>query len=76
MDRSLATVREAHQKVLTTAAALKEEIERLSCPLPQSWAAVWVRSKSRDCWPHESMKCKKRCCHVQFSEVHTMPQLV
>ena len=54
----------------------QDEIERLSCPLPWSWAAVQARSKSRDYQPHESMECKKRHHHVQFSEIHTMPQLV
>ena len=37
LERSLAKVREAHQKVLATAATLEEEIEWLSCPLVRSW---------------------------------------
>ena len=37
------------QKVLVTAAALKGEMERPSCPLPQSWSEVRARSKSKDC---------------------------
>ena len=36
IGRSLAIVREAHQKVLAVAAALEGEIERLSHPIPQS----------------------------------------
>ena len=49
IERSLATVREAHQKALAVAAALEGEIERLSHPLLQSQPEVRVRSKSRDC---------------------------
>ena len=71
IGRSLATVREAHQKVLATAAALEGEIERLSHPLPQSWLEVRGRSKSKDCWMHGSMEYKRRCCQVQFSDSPT-----
>ena len=48
VERSLATVHEAHQKVLAVVATLEEEIERLSC----TWGCLEtrVRSKSRDCW--------------------------
>ena len=35
-ERSLAEVREAHQKALTMVATLDEEIEQLSCPLTRS----------------------------------------
>ena len=49
MERSLAKVREAHQKALAMAAALKEEIEQLSCPLIRSQPEVWAHSKNRDC---------------------------
>ena len=35
VEKSLATVREAHQKVLAAAATLEGEIERLSHPLPR-----------------------------------------
>ena len=47
VERSLATVCEAHQKALAMAATLKEEIERLS----HTWGCseMRVRSKSRDC---------------------------
>ena len=64
VERSLATVREAHQKVLATVAALKGEIERLSHPLPQSWLEVRVRSKSRNCWACRTMERKRRHCQV------------
>ena len=40
MERSLANVREAHQKALAMAAALEEEIEQLSCLLVRSWTEV------------------------------------
>ena len=46
VERSLATVCEAHQKALAMAATLKEEIERLSCT--QNCSEMRVRSKSRD----------------------------
>ena len=48
-------MREAHQKVLAVAAALKGEIERLSCPLSQSQPEVKARSKvktAQDAWIH------------------------
>ena len=45
VERSLATVHEAHQKVLATAATLEEEIERLSHT--QNHLEVRARSKSR-----------------------------
>ena len=35
VEWSLANMREAYQKALATAAALEEEIERLTCPLSQ-----------------------------------------
>ena len=60
VERSLATVREGHQKALTTAAALEGEIERLSHPLPQSQPQVRARSKSRDCWTCGAMEHKRR----------------
>ena len=37
VERSLAEVREAHQKALAMATALEEEIEWLSHPLVRSW---------------------------------------
>ena len=68
IEKSLALIREAHQKVLATAAALKGEIERLSCPLPQSWPEVRARSKSRDCQMQGAAECKRRHCQVQFTD--------
>ena len=47
VERSLATVCEAHQKALATVATLEEEIERLSCT--QNCSQSRARSKSRDC---------------------------
>ena len=54
MERSLAKVREAHQKALVMAAALEEEIEQLTHPLIRSQSEVWAHSKSRDCCVHRS----------------------
>ena len=71
VERSLATVREAYQKVLAVAAALEGEIERLSHPLPQSWLEVRARSKSRDCWMHGAMEHKRRHHQVQFGSSPT-----
>ena len=65
-------MREAHQKVLAMAAALEGEIERLSCPLPQSRPEVRVRSKSKDCQTHESTEHKRRHCQVQCSNSPTL----
>ena len=47
IERSLAMVHEAHQKVLATVFTLKEEIERLNCTWAHSQSRA--RSKSRDC---------------------------
>ena len=49
VERSLAKVREAHQKALATVATLEEEIEWVNCPLIRSQPEVWAHSKSRDC---------------------------
>ena len=65
MERSLAKVREAHQKALAMAATLEEEIEWLSCPLTRSQPEVQVHSKSRDCQVHGSRGQKRRHCQVQ-----------
>ena len=65
-QRSLATIREAHQKALAMAATLEEEIERLS----QTWnhLEVRVRSKSRDRWGCSREEQKRRCHQVQFED--------
>ena len=65
VERSLAKVREAHQKVLAMVAALEEEIQQLSHPLIRSQPEVWAHSKSRDCRVHRSRGQKRRCCQVQ-----------
>ena len=66
VERSLATICEAHQKALAMVATLKEEIERLShtwnCP------EVRVRSKSRDCQGYSKEEQKRRCHQVQFED--------
>ena len=71
IEKSLAPIREAHQKALATAAALEGEIERLSCPLPQSWPEVRTRLKSRDCWMHGATESKRRHCQVHFTNSPT-----
>ena len=60
MARSLDPIREAHQKALAAAAALKGEIKMLSCPLLQSQLEARMRSKSRD--------RKRRHHQVQFTD--------
>ena len=54
IERSLANVKEAHQKALVTVAALEEEIEQLSCPLIRSQPEVKTHSRSRDHQIHGS----------------------
>ena len=68
IEKSLAPIREAHQKTLATAAALKGEIERLSFPLPLSQPEVRVRSKSRDCQMHGVTEIKRRHHQVCFTD--------
>ena len=70
MERSLAKVREAHQKALAMVAALEEEIEWLSCPLVRSWPEVQAHSRSRDCHVCRSRGCKRRHCQVQPEDCH------
>ena len=62
VERSLAKVREAHQKALTTVVTLEEEIQQLSCPLVRSWPEVWAHSKSKDHHVHRSRGWKRRHC--------------
>ena len=64
VERSLANVREAHQKALAMVAALEEEIEWLSHPLTRSQPEVQMLSKSRDCQVHGSRGWKWRCHQV------------
>ena len=70
VEGSLAKVREIHQKALTMAAALEEEIEWLSCPYVRSWSEVWAHSRSRDCHRCRSRGQKRRCCQVQPEDCH------
>ena len=65
-------MREAHQKALAMVATLKEEIERLSCPLTWSWPEVRAQSKSRDWWACGVMGQKRRYHHV-WPEHHPAP---
>ena len=65
MERSLANMREAHQKALATVAVLEEEIEQLSHPLIRSWPEVQAHSKSRDHCVHGSRGQKRRHHQVQ-----------
>ena len=72
LEQSLANVREAHQKALATAAALEEEIERLSHPLFQRQPEVrGSYGRSKDCRAYGSTECKKRCHQVSFSDTLT-----
>ena len=70
VERSLATIHEAHQKVLAAVAALKGEIKRLSCT--QTCPEVRARSKSKDHQEHSRVEQKKRHHQVQFEE-HPAP---
>ena len=63
VERSLATVWEAHQKALST---LEEEIERLSRTRVHSQSRA--RSKSRDHQQQSREGQKKRCHKVQFED--------
>ena len=66
VERSLATVHEAHQKALAVVVTLEEEIERLSC----TWnhPETRARLKSRDCWGQSREEQKRRCHQVWFEE--------
>ena len=66
VERSLAMVCKAHQKVLAMAATLEEEIERLNCT--RNHSELRARSKSRDCQGQSREEQKRRCCQVQFED--------
>ena len=66
MERSLATIHEAHQKGLAAVATLEEEIERLSCT--QNCPETRVRLKSRDHWGWSREEQKRRCHQMQFGD--------
>ena len=55
-----------HQKALAMAAALEEEIERLSHP--QNHSELRARSKSRDHQGQSKEEQKRRCCQVWFKD--------
>ena len=65
VERSLANMREAHQKALAMVVALEEEIEWLSCPLIRNQPEVRTHSRSRHCWIHGSRGWKRRHCQMQ-----------
>ena len=65
IERSLANVRNTHQKALATAAALEEEIEWLSYPPTRTKPRVRIHSRSRDCGIHESRGWKSRHHQMQ-----------
>ena len=66
VEGSLATVHDAHQKVLATVSTLEEEIEKLSHNQAQSQSRAG--SKSRDHWWQSREGKKKRCCQVWFED--------
>ena len=66
VERSLAMVRKAHQKVLAAVSTLEEEIERLS--YTQACLQSRTRSRSRDCQRQSRVGQKKRHCQVQFED--------
>ena len=68
LDRSLARVRKVHQKALSTAATLEEEIEKLH----------WMKTHSSPEWRHRDRdsqrpeeRRRKRRCQVNFSSQPT-----
>ena len=69
VDRSLARMCKAHQKVVSAAMDLEEEIERL-CQI-RAHSQSTVRSKSQDCQMLGEQGHKKRCCHVGFEDEPT-----
>ena len=66
VERSLATVHEAHQKALAAISTLKKEIERLNCT--QAHLQSRARSKSRDHQRPSGEGQKKRCHQVRFAD--------
>ena len=64
VGQTLATVQEAHQKVLAAISTLEREIERLHCTRAQS--QLRARSKSRDHHRLSGEGWKRRCCQVRF----------
>ena len=66
VERSLATVREAHQKALAAVATLEKEIDRLSHT--QAHSQSRARSRSRDHQQQGREGQKKRHHHVWFED--------
>ena len=64
MDRSLDRVHEVHQKALSAAATLEEEIEKLH--RMKSHFQSEVRPRNWDHWRLEGMQAE-RCCWVSFA---------
>ena len=71
LDRSLAKVCKVHQKALSTAATLEEEIEKL----------YWMKARSSPEWRHRERdsqrpeeRRRKRQCQVSFSSQPTASQ--
>ena len=68
VEQSPVNVTEAQWKALAAAAALKEEIERLSCPLSQRWLEVrGSYGRSKDCRAYRFTECKRRQHQVSIS---------
>ena len=70
VEKSLAKVREVHQKALAMVATLEEEIECLSNPLIRSQTEAQAHSRSRDHHRCRSRGQKRRCCQVQPEDCH------
>ena len=77
MKRSLAEVREAHQKAWAMVATLEEEIEWLSYPLTRSHMEAQAYSRSQNHYRWRSRGQKRRHhqvwpedCHAPFFEYH------
>ena len=69
VGQTLATVQEAHQKVLGTISTLEREIERLHHTRAQSQSRA--RSKSRDHYRPSGEGQKRRCHQVRFADEPT-----
>ena len=72
VERSLATVCEAHQKALATISTLEKEIERLNHT--QACLQSRARSKSRDHQKLSGKGQKRRCCQVRFADEPALSQ--
>ena len=68
VERSLAEMKEAHQKALAMVATLEEEIEQLSCPLIRSQSEAGAHSRNRDHCRCRSRGRKRRCHQVWLED--------